>query len=579
MSGPVSPPLTVKEADGTPTGRPINTIVVSNGDLSITGSTATIDTTGGGGGSASLTQSQIGFGSATDTLTGSANFTFVDESGSVGPTVTLTGDKPILIMQDDTSATDFFSEFTQSGASLELRSKSSAGASVEIFRTRSASITFNDDAADMDTIVKGDSAAALLYVDASQDNIGINCEPSSTVEALHVTGSGTGDLVLLESTDAAASAAPRLTMYRNSATPANNDFTGRLNFRGEKADGSELDYGVIINRITDATNGNGRLQFLAANGTATNVDNSQLIINGGSVIINEAGNDVDFRVESDTRGNAFKVAGDTGFVGINESAPEVPLEITDDGTNTTLLQLQSTDTDGNVGPTMNFWRNSASPANGDNLGQIQFLGEDASGNRQQFGNFYMDADVVTAGAESGSFRFNLFQDGSSKEAFRIRGSEVVVNDASNDIDFRVESNANAYAFQVDAGESGIGVNAIYSTAVKSSPPFQILNQPAPATYAYQAASGTSPESLTNNEMQGPLYQHISSSAHTFVLPEGIKGMHFRFFSSDGTITVDPGASDTVNGSSAGTPVDFSTNYQIYECVCYDTNKWVVSPPT
>ena len=49
MSGPITPPLTVTEVDGAPSGRPITTIKVSNGDLTISGNTATIDTTGSGG--------------------------------------------------------------------------------------------------------------------------------------------------------------------------------------------------------------------------------------------------------------------------------------------------------------------------------------------------------------------------------------------------------------------------------------------------------------------------------------------------------------------------------------------------
>ena len=55
MSGPVSPPLTVTTVGGTPSGRPITTIKVSNGDLTISGNTATIDTSGGGGGSGTVT--------------------------------------------------------------------------------------------------------------------------------------------------------------------------------------------------------------------------------------------------------------------------------------------------------------------------------------------------------------------------------------------------------------------------------------------------------------------------------------------------------------------------------------------
>ena len=50
MSGPVQPPLRVQTIDGTTSGRPITTIKVTNGDLTVSGNIATIDTSGGGGG-------------------------------------------------------------------------------------------------------------------------------------------------------------------------------------------------------------------------------------------------------------------------------------------------------------------------------------------------------------------------------------------------------------------------------------------------------------------------------------------------------------------------------------------------
>ena len=49
MSGPVQPPLTVETVDGATVGRPITKIKVTNGDLTISGNVATIDTSGGGG--------------------------------------------------------------------------------------------------------------------------------------------------------------------------------------------------------------------------------------------------------------------------------------------------------------------------------------------------------------------------------------------------------------------------------------------------------------------------------------------------------------------------------------------------
>ena len=54
MSSPIRPPLWITETDGNPSGRPINKIIVSNGTLTINGTTATI-TTGGSGGSGTVT--------------------------------------------------------------------------------------------------------------------------------------------------------------------------------------------------------------------------------------------------------------------------------------------------------------------------------------------------------------------------------------------------------------------------------------------------------------------------------------------------------------------------------------------
>ena len=76
VSGPVTPPLEVTEVDGSPDGRPITKLVVSNGDLTISGRTATIDTSGSattpGGSTTEVQYNNVGaFG-------GSPDFTFSD---------------------------------------------------------------------------------------------------------------------------------------------------------------------------------------------------------------------------------------------------------------------------------------------------------------------------------------------------------------------------------------------------------------------------------------------------------------------------------------------------------------------
>lgn len=82
MSGPITPPLTVTTASGTPSGRPITTIKVSDGDLTISGNVATIDTSGSGGSPATPAKA-IQFNSdPAGTFTGSSRLLFDTDSNA-----------------------------------------------------------------------------------------------------------------------------------------------------------------------------------------------------------------------------------------------------------------------------------------------------------------------------------------------------------------------------------------------------------------------------------------------------------------------------------------------------------------
>ena len=122
--------------------------------------------------------------------------------------------------------------------------------------------------------------------------------------------------------------------------------------------------------------------------------------------------------------------------------------------NTDTLTLTSTDADANVGPNLRLYRNSASPADSDDIGAIRF--DMRNDNNQDFTavNIRGDCGDMTDGTEDAQIEFQVMTAGTLREYMRLTSGSapnVTFNEASQDIDFRVESNGNTHQFFVDAG--------------------------------------------------------------------------------------------------------------------------------
>lgn len=63
------------------------------------------------------------------------------------------------------------------------------------------------------------------------------------------------------------------------------------------------------------------------------------------------------------------------------------------------LTLTSTDAGAAAGPVLNLYRNSASPAASDIMGQVMFQGEDSAGNTEDYASLRADIIIPTSGAE------------------------------------------------------------------------------------------------------------------------------------------------------------------------------------
>jgi len=129
------------------------------------------------------------------------------------------------------------------------------------------------------------------------------------------------------------------------------------------------------------------------------------------------------------------------------------------GDNTAQLTLISNDADANDGPLLVLNRNSSSPADNDKVGQIQFLGEDDASNSTIFGSIVNQIKDASNLSQDGRMSFNIISAGSDRTFFNLTHdgtqAEVVVNEDSQDIDFRVESNGNANMLFVDGGNDAV----------------------------------------------------------------------------------------------------------------------------
>ena len=130
--------------------------------------------------------------------------------------------------------------------------------------------------------------------------------------------------------------------------------------------------------------------------------------------------------------------------------------------NTDTLTLTSTDADANFGPRLKLFRNSASAADGDAIGYINFTGTNDAGTPEEVGYAAIDARIVDAsdGTEDGRLEIvTLLAGVEGTSRILMDATETVFNDNSKDLDFRVESDGNANALIVNAGNNNVGIGA------------------------------------------------------------------------------------------------------------------------
>ena len=177
--------------------------------------------------------------------------------------------------------------------------------------------TFNSNKNNIDFAVHGDSVDDVLFVDASADSVGI--KTATPASALDVNGIITGnrhiDLSTLHIGSGALSANTAYTGLKHTAMTGANDF-------------------MIASSGDDTyiSAKNGEAVHIRGGGNASEGQISVYDVGAGNnaVVINELAADRDFRIESASKGNAFKLDASTSKIGIGAAVPAHALHVIGD---------------------------------------------------------------------------------------------------------------------------------------------------------------------------------------------------------------------------------------------------------
>jgi hypothetical protein len=124
------------------------------------------------------------------------------------------------------------------------------------------------------------------------------------------------------------------------------------------------------------------------------------------------------------------------------------------------MTLTSTDAGATAAPLLDLYRDSASPAATDTLGEIEFNGEDSAGNKQTYGVIHGSILSPTSTAEQGQLHFETATAGALTEKMIIGTTNLVINEPGGIFNVRIEGDTDANLFYTDATNSRVGVGTV-----------------------------------------------------------------------------------------------------------------------
>ena len=225
-----------------------------------------------------------------------------------------------------------------------------------------------------------------------------------------ITGGSTNAAPLnIQYSNDGALVGPQVNLTRISASPADNDILGGIEFRGRDSAGNTDTYASIRGMIgrPNTTSERGVINFNVLNNGA---DERVMSMSRKGLFLN-AGNDLYFDGSTDDGANTQLSATDPDQNRLIR-LPNLDGTLLIDQDDSGLLKLQKADDGAAAGPEIILERTSASPATDDLLGTLIFKGQDSDGNIDTYANIEGKIERTNSGSERGRMQFNIVANGS-----------------------------------------------------------------------------------------------------------------------------------------------------------------------
>jgi hypothetical protein len=376
-----------------------------------------------------------------------------------------------VALHASTNVSRFFISAGGSGTRIEIGTQSDTQNKRQLVLAAAAGeVVVNEDASTaIDFRVEGASEPNLLFADASANKVGIGGTP--TTGTLHVLGSRPQIFAGGGGVDG------NIALARSDGSNIfSMDVLDGSGLGGTGDDGRfELSNGLMIFQTTSNAAGNDIAFYTGGSNERLRLDHTT------EVVFNEPGNNYDFRIEGDNEPNLLFADASTDRIGIGTNGPSQLLDVVGNTNGDIRTRTSNTNT-GNaasagfnatadvVGVSMTAL---SSTQGGTVMGfsranTVQFGGF-SSPNHFFLGNFGADAPVHISGGNLTTV---------TGPGLSVYNTEVVVNNSAQNIDFRIETQANPNAFVVDASADTVTVGGdltIGDDLITNSASFKIID--------------------------------------------------------------------------------------------------------